>query len=51
MTKIKNEGTKLIKRKKFPKITQWKGKTRQEKRHQAMLNRVKKWQKDDSTYL
>ncbi|QGH35010.1 hypothetical protein GI584_13590 [Gracilibacillus salitolerans] len=51
MTKIKKEGTDLIKRKKTPKITQWKGKTREEKRHQAMLNQIKKLQKNDRTYL
>ncbi|WP_208590133.1 hypothetical protein [Gracilibacillus suaedae] len=52
MTKIKREGTNLIKRKKFPKVTQWKGKTREEKRHQAMLNQIKKLKKDDDrTYL
>ncbi|SFL80508.1 hypothetical protein SAMN04487943_10471 [Gracilibacillus orientalis] len=51
MTSFKNEGTDLINRKKSPKTTQWKGKTREEKRHQAMLNKIKKWQKDDSSYL
>lgn len=51
MAKTKNEGTDLIKQIKSPKITQWKGKTREEKRHQAMLKKVKKWQKNDSSYL
>jgi len=51
MSNIKKDGTELINQKKSPKITQWKGKTREEKRHQAMLNMIKKWQEDDRTYL
>lgn len=51
MTKNKNEGADFIKKNHSPKVTQWKGKTREEKRHQAMLNKIKKLEKDGSYYL
>ncbi|MDX8045916.1 hypothetical protein SH601_07910 [Gracilibacillus sp. S3-1-1] len=51
MANTNNRSTNLINKKISPKITQWKGKTREEKRHQAMLKNIKKWQKKHSTYL
>ncbi|GAA5417098.1 hypothetical protein Pryu01_02159 [Paraliobacillus ryukyuensis] len=51
MTKKNNEDKKPIKSKQLSKITQYKGKTREEKRHEAMLNKIKKLEKDTKSYL
>ncbi|WP_156809521.1 hypothetical protein [Gracilibacillus halophilus] len=45
------ENAESIKQKNAPKITQWKGKTREKKRHQAMLKKINQWQKNDRSYL
>lgn len=45
------KGPYLIKTSNIQKVTQWKGKSREEKRHQDMLSKIKKTTKEQSIFF
>ncbi|WP_181397494.1 MULTISPECIES: hypothetical protein [Gracilibacillus] len=50
MSEEKKKSPYLIKTSNIQKVTQWKGKSREEKRHQDMLSKIKKLQKNNQSF-